>query len=182
MALALEIAAHFTKMHASPKVCRDASALKPGNCGSVRIGQDAFLPDHHSRIPASIQQPRRRLPSPQFPSAAVSSPSVSLGSLRMLFAILVVASAVMAPPSASATPPAPTKSPAAVKRPAVKQSAVKRPAVRQQAAKPSTKARFALYQIEKEVIAKTNAERARRGLRPLKTDVRLVRSARRHTA
>jgi uncharacterized protein YkwD len=39
-----------------------------------------------------------------------------------------------------------------------------------------------LHSIEVKVIQKTNAERVRRGLRPLRVDARLVRSARRHTA
>jgi len=39
-----------------------------------------------------------------------------------------------------------------------------------------------LHPVEKKVIEKTNAQRARHGLPPLKVDVRLVRSARRHTA
>lgn len=39
-----------------------------------------------------------------------------------------------------------------------------------------------LHAIEARVIEKTNAQRIRRGLRPLIVDVRLVRSARRHAA
>ena len=107
----------------------------------------------------------------------------------MLFEILLVAGAVMAPPSATAPSSASIKQPAAkqpaVKRPAAKQPTLKRPTAKKPVAKAKkqpTKARFALHRIEQEVIAKTNAERARRGLRPLKTDVYLVRSARQHTA
>jgi uncharacterized protein YkwD len=111
----------------------------------------------------------------------------------MLFEILLVAGAVMAPSSAPSTSPAIAKQAAAkqpaAKQPAAKQLAVQRPTATRPAAKKPvakakkpTKARFALHRIEQEVIAKTNAERARRGLRPLKTDVYLVRSARQHTA
>jgi len=37
-----------------------------------------------------------------------------------------------------------------------------------------------LHPIERHVVEKTNAERVRRGLRPLKIDMRLMRTARKH--
>lgn len=39
-----------------------------------------------------------------------------------------------------------------------------------------------LYEVEQQIVEKTNAERTRHGLQPLVVDPNLVKSARRHTA
>jgi uncharacterized protein YkwD len=50
------------------------------------------------------------------------------------------------------------------------------------AARKAQPAAFTLHPVEQNVIAQTNAERARHGLPPLAVDQRLVQSARAHTA
>lgn len=62
------------------------------------------------------------------------------------------------------------------KAPASDQTPAKQPAQIKQPAEPET------YPIEVKIVELTNQERVRHGLRPLRLDFRLLRSARRHTA
>jgi uncharacterized protein YkwD len=56
------------------------------------------------------------------------------------------------------------------------------PSPAQTPAKPAPPVQPQLHPVEAQVVARTNAERRRHGLAPLRVDGRLMRSARRHTA
>jgi uncharacterized protein YkwD len=74
---------------------------------------------------------------------------------------------------------APSKTPTKAPTNSPINSPAKAPTKAAQKAQPAS---FSLHPVEQNVIAQTNAERARHGLPPLAVDQRLVQSARAHTA
>ncbi len=64
--------------------------------------------------------------------------------------------------------------------PAAKAPAAQAPTTQAPATKPAAPQAPAMFPVEEQVLAATNAQRARYGLRPLKADGRLLGSARRH--
>jgi uncharacterized protein YkwD len=106
----------------------------------------------------ATQKPTAQKPTAQKPSSQSVSPQKP------------AAQAPVAPKSVAQAPATPNAAPVA---PAAPKSAAQAPA-------PAAKPTASLHPVEEGILARTNAQRARYGLRPLTLDLGLMNSARRH--